>query len=446
VDFRCTFAPVAKSSSIHVLSAYAAANDWELDCFDVKHAFLWGKLQEDIYMHQPPGFECTGSDGSCLIAHLLSSLYGLKQAAYDWYKLLREVLTHLGFLHCDADYTIFIFDHINAEGTRVVCIIAWHVDDGLAGSNNCHFLNQTKRQITERFGITDLGAVTNYLGIQFTCDCHTRELWMHQGDYIRYLLDEHSMSNCNPVSLPMDPTFLYGRPDDVFPHVNDLQTGYHKLIGELLYLAMYTRPDIALIVMRLAQHNVSAEAKHYAAAKHVLRYLAGTINMCAHYGGVGINPNLHGFSDSDWASCPEDCVLILGYVWILNGGLVSHSAKKQTTQALSSTEAKYMALTSAIQDGLWLQSLFGCLNIPLSLPLQLFADNAGAIVLSKEAANHIRMKHINLHYHFIHRHIEDKTFLPIWLSTHKNTADIFTKLLPHLAFTTHRSGLTLVPC
>jgi len=168
--------------------------------------------------------------------------------------------------------------------------------------------------------------------------------------------------------------------------------------------------------------------------------------MHAHYGGVCINPNLHSFSNSDWASCPEDHVSISGYVWFLNSSPVSHSAKKQTTQALSSTEAKYMVLTSAIQDGSWLQSLFRCLNIPLSLLLQLFADNAGTIALSKETANHIKMKHIDLCYHFIHCHIEDKTFLPIWLSTHKNTADIFTKLLPHLAFTTHHSGLALVPC
>jgi hypothetical protein len=149
VDFGCTFAPVAKSLSIHVLSAYAATNNWELNCFNVKHAFLWGKLQQDIYMRQPPGFERTGPDGSHLIAHLLLSLYGLKQATYDWYELLCKVLTHLGFLHCNADYAVFIFDHINAEGTRVICIIAWHVDDGLVGSNNCHFLNQTKQQITE---------------------------------------------------------------------------------------------------------------------------------------------------------------------------------------------------------------------------------------------------------------------------------------------------------
>lgn len=133
-----------------------------------------------------------------------------------------------------------------------------------------------------------------------------------------------------------------------------------------------------------------------------------------------------------------------GYVWFFNGGPISHSAKKQTTHVLSSTEAEYMALTAAIQDGLWLQSFFACAKISLTLPLQLFADNAGAIALSKEAANHIRTKHIDLRYHFIQRHIEEGTFLPIWLSTHKNIADIFTKSLPRPLFVHHRAGLSLI--
>jgi hypothetical protein len=394
INFGHTFVPVEKS-------AYAAAHDWELDCFDAKQAFLWGKLQEDIYMCQPPGFECLGSDGTRLVAHLLSSLYGLKQAAYDWYELLCDVLTHLGFLRCEADYAVFIFNHINDEGERVLCIIAWHIGNGLAGSNNQKFLDQTKAQIAECFGITDLGAVTKYPGIQFSQDQKTCELWMHQEDYILYLLEEHGMTSCNPVSLPMDPTFPFRCPMDIFPHVEDLPTEYRKLVGELLYLAMYTCPDIVLTVMHLSQHNASPKSKHYAAAKHMLCYLAGMLTMCMHYGGAGINPNLHSFSDSDWASCPEDHVSITRYVWFLNGGPISHSAKKQTTQALLSTEAEYMALTMAVQDSLWLKSLFEHLSIPLNLPLQLFADNTSMIALSKEATNHIRTKHIDICFHFI---------------------------------------------
>jgi hypothetical protein len=100
-------------------------------------------------------------------------------------------------------------------------------------------------------------------------------------------------------------------------------------------------------------------------------------------------------------------------VWFLNGSSISHSAKKQTTHVLFFTKAEYMALTAAIQDSLWLQSLFGCLSISLSLLLHLFTNNAGTITHSKEAVNHMRTKHINLWYYFIHHHIKEKIFLSV---------------------------------
>jgi hypothetical protein len=163
-----------------------------------------------------------------------------------------------------------------------------------------------------------------------------------------------------------------------------------------------------------------------------------------HYGGKNADTTIHGFSDVDWAMSPEDRISITGYVWYFYGGPISHAAKKQTTQALSSVESEYMALTGAIQDGLWIKSFCECLKSPLTLPLCLYADNTGAIALSKEAANHTCMKHIDLHYHFIRGHIEAGTFLPVWVSTHGNSADILTKPLLRPAFITHRSGLSLV--
>lgn len=113
-------------------------------------------------------------------------------------------------------------------------------------------------------------------------------------------------------------------------------------------------------------------------------------------------------------------------------------------QVLSSVESEYMALTDAIQDGLWIKSFCECLKITFTLPLKLYANNTGTIALSAEATNHMHMKHIDLHYHFIQKHIEASTFLPIWVSTHCNSADIFTKVLPRPTFIAHCAGLSLV--
>jgi hypothetical protein len=166
-----------------------AAHDWEIDIFDTKLAFLWGKLREDVYMCQLPGFK----NGASLVCHLLSSLYGLKQATYDLYELLHVMLIGLGFLHCEADYAVFVYDYVNGEEVCVICIIAWHVDDSLAGCNNCKFLDWTKGRIADCFGIADLGPVVKHLGVQYVCLHTTRELWMHQQEYIVYLLEEHGL-------------------------------------------------------------------------------------------------------------------------------------------------------------------------------------------------------------------------------------------------------------
>ncbi|KAG2073703.1 hypothetical protein BDR04DRAFT_982680, partial [Suillus decipiens] len=83
-------------------------------------------------------------------------------------------------LHIEADYVVFIYDHVNGEGERIVCIIAWHVNDSLATPSNRPFLVLIKSQIEQRFGITGLRPMLKHLRIQFECNCTVCELWIHQ--------------------------------------------------------------------------------------------------------------------------------------------------------------------------------------------------------------------------------------------------------------------------
>jgi hypothetical protein len=179
IDFHQTYAPVARQASIKILIAMVAMLDWELDCFDAKRAFLHGKLKEDLYMKQPRGFEQYGASGILLVCHLLSSLYGLKQAALDWYKLLSAVLIALGFYKSKVDFAVFIFHKALPDGRSIICIIAWHVDDGLGASNNRPFVDWVKQQVKDHFRISDMGAVSMYLGIEIVRDRTTREAWIH---------------------------------------------------------------------------------------------------------------------------------------------------------------------------------------------------------------------------------------------------------------------------
>jgi hypothetical protein len=183
VDYGATFAPVIKTASIRFIAALACRNNWELDTFDAKRAFLWGILKEEIYMRQPKGFE--EGDWASLVWLMLRTIYGLKQSAMEWYEQVRAVMEELGFTRCVVDHAVFIYDKLTPSAGRIFCIIGWHVDDGMGASNSKAFLQQVKACIAKRFGIKDLGPIQKFLGIQFERDRLTRQLWMHQGEYIR---------------------------------------------------------------------------------------------------------------------------------------------------------------------------------------------------------------------------------------------------------------------
>ncbi|KAG6333474.1 hypothetical protein ID866_5611 [Astraeus odoratus] len=154
----------------------------------------------------------------------------------------------------------------------------------------------------------------------------------------------------------MDPhhPFLHDEVADKLPELPDLAETYHKLVRELLYLAVCTRLDICNTVQRLSQHLSCPTPHLLTAAKHLPCYLTGTINLCLHYSPSSNAGELYGFSNTNWASNPEDQISISGHCWFFYGGMVSHMSKKQHTQVLSSTEAEYMVMSAAIQEGLWL--------------------------------------------------------------------------------------------
>ena len=71
--------PVARYEAIHFLLAHAALEDWETEALDIKTVFLYGELDEKIYIEQPEGFMKKRQEGH--ICQLLKVIYGLKQAS-----------------------------------------------------------------------------------------------------------------------------------------------------------------------------------------------------------------------------------------------------------------------------------------------------------------------------------------------------------------------------
>ena len=126
-----------------------------------------------------------------------------------------------------------------------------------------------------------------------------------------------------------------------------------KKQASLIYLT-HTRPDIALSVGIVSRFMHSPSKHHFGAAKRIMRYVAGTVDLGIWYYHVS-SFKLIGFTDSDWAGCIEDRKSTSGYMFSLGSGAISWSSKKQATTALSSSEAEYMASTSSACQAIWLR-------------------------------------------------------------------------------------------
>ena len=224
-----------------------------------------------------------------------------------------------------------------------------------------------------------------------------------------------------------------------------IEHGYAQLIGSLMYLALATRPDISYVVNRLAQFTLSPKTVHWTAVKRIFRYLKQTKNTALIYGGEDAeinNTDLNFFCDADWGN-GSDRKSISGYVTTIAGGAIAWSSKKQQTVALSTAEAEYIAATHITKQVLWHRSLYTELKFSLPTTSTIFTDNQAAIAISHHPEFHACMKHINIAYHFLCDLILAGIINTVYVNTHDNLADIFTKGLTWITHQdlTHRIGV-----
>ena len=274
----------------------------------------------------------------------------------------------------------------------------------------------------------DLGPAKYLLGIQITQDEHG--ISMCQSTYIRKLAEEQGLLNAKTVSVPISGGDIGSLGELSTEEDEPIDSKeYRHLIGQLLYVSVATRPDIAFAMGLLGRFASKPTKKHLKLAWKVVAYLNSTANYQLTYRqGSGLI-KLTGYSDSDWASDKTDRRSVTGYMFSIGEAPISWRSKKQRTVALSSTEAEYMASTQATKEAVWLRHLLAELGYPQDGPTIIQEDNQGAIAITCNPCHHERTKHIDIQYHFVREKTEDGTVLLEYCPTEEQVADLLTKPL-----------------
>ena len=259
--------------------------------------------------------------------------------------------------------------------------------------------------------------------------------------YIENLVRRFGLSDACGVSTPADASVKLVADDGVSRPADPKL--YQQIVGSLQYAAGGTRPDIAYAVSTVAKYCHQPSELHMTAAKRILRYLKQTKDLNLTY--VRNSPEaIVGYSDADWAGDVQDKRSTFGNVFLLGGGAITWSSRKQSSVALSTVEAEYMALSVATQEAIWLQHLQEELGVTNTGPTLIYEDNQGAISMAKNPVFHKRTKHVQIRYHFVREAVEQGTITLEYCRTDEMLADSFTKALAGDQFEKLRAGIGLV--
>ncbi|KAI3672709.1 hypothetical protein L6452_38806 [Arctium lappa] len=412
IDNDEVFAPVARIEAIRLFLAYASYMKFKAYQMDVKSAFLYGSIEEEVYVCQPPGFENPSHPDR--VYKLKKALYGLHQAPRAWYDTLSSYLLENGFERGVIDKTLFI-----KRKKKDILLVQIYVDDIIFGSTRDNMCKEFEELMHQRFKMSSMGELTFFLGLQV--QQKSDGIFICQSKYVQDILTKFGFSDSKPGSTPMEThkqitADLEGEDMDVHH--------YRSMIGSLMYLTA-SRPDIMFPVCVCARFQVRPKQSHYQAVKRIFKYLKGQPRLGLWYPHDS-SFDLLAYSDSDLGGANLDRKSTFGGCQFLGARLVSWQCEKQTTVSTSTTKAEYIAATSCCSQVLWIQNQMLDYGVTF-LHTPTFIDNSSAISIVNNPVKHSKTKHIEIRYHFIRDCNEKKLIQVVKVHTDNQFADLFTK-------------------
>ncbi|GJQ89838.1 putative ribonuclease H-like domain-containing protein [Tanacetum coccineum] len=376
IDYDEVFAPVARIEAIRIFLAFASYMGFIVYQMDVKSAFLYGTIDEEVYVSQPPGFVDPKFPNK--VYKVVKALYGLHQAPRAWYATLSTFLLKSGYRRGTIDKTLFI-----KKDKNDIMLVQVYVDDIIFGSTKRSWCDEFEALMKSRFQMSSMGELTFFLGLQVK----QKEdgIFISQDKYVAEILKKFDFVSVKTASTPIETQKSLTKDEeaaDVDVHL------YRSMIGSLMFLTI-SRPDIMFAVCACSRFQVTPKTSYLNAVKRIFRYLKGKPKLGLWYPRVS-SFDLEAYSDSDYAGANLDRKSTTGGCQFLGRRLISWKYKKQTSMVLLLQRQSMLLLPTAM-------------------------------------VFHSKTKHIEIRHHFIRDAYKKKLIQVLKIHTDDNVADLLTK-------------------
>ncbi|GJY12404.1 retrotransposon protein, putative, ty1-copia subclass [Tanacetum coccineum] len=306
------------------------------------------------------------------VCKLQRSIYGLKQASRSWNKRFDEEIKIFRFAQNLDEPCVYQ----KASRSNVTFLILY-VDDLIIMGNQIQSLQSVKDYLGRCFAMKDLGESIFIPGIKIYRDRSKRLIGLGQNAYMDKILKRYKMDNSKRGHIPMQERLDLNKTQGASTpkEVKRMQNvPYASVVGSIMYVVRCTRPDVAFaqnITSRFQQNPVDC------------------------------------YCDAGFETDRDDTKSQTGYVFILNGGAVDWKSSKQSTTAMSATEAEYIAASEAAMEAVWIRKFISGLGIvpTINEPIRMFCDNSAALHFANEPGVQRGARHYHRRYHYVRESI-----------------------------------------
>ncbi|GJR96684.1 putative ribonuclease H-like domain-containing protein [Tanacetum coccineum] len=332
IDYDEVFALVATIETIRIFLSFASYMGFIIYQMDVKSAFLYGKIDEEVYVSQPPGF--VDPKYPKKVYKVVKALYGLHQAPRAWYATLSTFLLKSGYRRGTIDKTLFI-----KKDKKDIMLVQVYVDDIIFGSTKRSWCDECEALMKSRFQMSSIGELAFFLGLQVK----QKEdgIFISQDKYVAEILKKFDFASVKTASTPIETQKRLVKDEEasnVDVHL------YRSMIGFLMYLTT-SRLDIMFVVCACSRFQITQKTSDLNAVKRIFMYLKGKPKLGLWYPRVS-SFDLEAYSDNDYAGANLYRKFTIGGCQFLSRKLISWQCKKQTIMATSTIEAEYVVVAN----------------------------------------------------------------------------------------------------